>query len=77
MIAIRCLVDNAALHGTSLWGEHGVSYWIEAPAGRVLFDVGQSGDVLAHNIAQMDIDLNLVDALALSHAHHDHTGGHG
>ncbi len=75
MITIRCLVDNTALRGSALWGEHGVSFLIETPAGRVLFDVGQSGDVLAHNAAQTDVELNHVDALVLSHAHNDHTGG--
>jgi 7,8-dihydropterin-6-yl-methyl-4-(beta-D-ribofuranosyl)aminobenzene 5'-phosphate synthase len=63
------------MRGTALWGEHGVSFYIETPAGRVLFDVGQSGVVLAHNAAQMDVELKHVDALALSHAHNDHTGG--
>ncbi len=75
MIKIRCLVDNSVLHGSALWGEHGVSFLIETPARRVLFDVGQSGDVLAHNAAEMSIDLGQVDALVLSHAHNDHTGG--
>ncbi len=75
MVTITCLVDNAVLHSSPLWGEHGVSFLIETPDGRVLFDVGQSGTVLLHNAAQMGIDLASVDALALSHAHHDHTGG--
>jgi 7,8-dihydropterin-6-yl-methyl-4-(beta-D-ribofuranosyl)aminobenzene 5'-phosphate synthase len=75
MITLRCLVDNNALHGSAFWGEHGVSFLIETPAGRVLFDLGKSGDVFAHNSDQMMIDLNRVDALVLSHAHNDHSGG--
>lgn len=75
MITVRCLVDNTVLHGTSLWGEHGVSFLIETTAGQVLFDAGQSGDVLAHNAAEMSVDLSRVGALVISHAHNDHTGG--
>ncbi len=75
MITIRCVVDNSVLRGSKLWGEHGVSFLIETSNGQVLFDTGQSGEVLAHNAALMDIDLGRVDALAISHAHYDHTGG--
>jgi len=77
MISIHCLVDNTALRGSTLWGEHGVSFLIETPASRVLFDVGQSGDVLTHNARHMNIEFKSVDAIALSHAHNDHTGGLG
>jgi 7,8-dihydropterin-6-yl-methyl-4-(beta-D-ribofuranosyl)aminobenzene 5'-phosphate synthase len=75
MITLCCIVDNTAQHGSSLWGEHGVSFVIETPDGQVLFDTGQSGDVLVHNSALMNIQLDQVDAIALSHAHYDHTGG--
>ena len=75
MITIRCIVDNTAQRGSALWGEHGVAFAIETDSGRVLFDTGQSGEVLAHNAAEMEIDLRQFDALAISHAHFDHTGG--
>ena len=45
------------------------------PDGRVLFDTGQSGDVLLHNAALFELDLGQIDAFAISHAHYDHTGG--
>lgn len=75
MIILHCIVENTAKHGSALWGEHGVSFAIETPAGQVLFDTGQSGDVLVHNAALMNIYLNQFNALAISHAHYDHTGG--
>jgi 7,8-dihydropterin-6-yl-methyl-4-(beta-D-ribofuranosyl)aminobenzene 5'-phosphate synthase len=75
MISLRCLVDNTAQHSSTLWGEHGVSFAIETPHGKILFDTGQSGDVLVHNAEQMGIQLNQFSALAISHAHYDHTGG--
>ena len=75
MISIRCIVDNTAQRGSALWGEHGVSFAIETPEGWMLFDTGQSGEVLVHNAALMGIHLDWFGALAISHAHYDHTGG--
>lgn len=75
MIILRCIVDNAVSRGSALWGEHGVAFSIETPDGSLLFDTGQSGDVLLHNAVRMEIELKHYDALVLSHAHYDHTGG--
>jgi 7,8-dihydropterin-6-yl-methyl-4-(beta-D-ribofuranosyl)aminobenzene 5'-phosphate synthase len=75
MINLRCIVDNTVQRGSTLWGEHGVSFAIDTADGRVLFDTGQSGEVLVHNASQMGIQLEQFDALAISHAHYDHTGG--
>ncbi|MCU0486500.1 MAG: MBL fold metallo-hydrolase [Anaerolineales bacterium] len=75
MFTVHCLVDNNTLDSARFRAEHGVSFAIETPAGQLLFDTGQSGDVLVHNAAQLGIDLSQIDALVLSHAHYDHTGG--
>jgi 7,8-dihydropterin-6-yl-methyl-4-(beta-D-ribofuranosyl)aminobenzene 5'-phosphate synthase len=75
MITVRCMVDNTVLRGSALWGEHGVAFWIETPHGNLLFDTGQSGEVLVHNAELMHVDLRYCDSLVLSHAHYDHTGG--
>jgi 7,8-dihydropterin-6-yl-methyl-4-(beta-D-ribofuranosyl)aminobenzene 5'-phosphate synthase len=74
-IHLRCLVDNCVLRGSPLWGEHGAAFLIGTPDGQVLFDTGQSGAVLLHNTSCQGIALDRIDALALSHAHYDHTGG--
>ena len=74
MLRVTCVVENTA-GNSACWGEHGVAFWLETAAGRVLFDTGQSGDVLLHNAAQLRIPLATADALVLSHAHYDHTGG--
>ena len=75
MIRITCLVDNTARLSSALWGEHGVSFWIEREGDQVLFDTGMSGTVLLHNADRLGIPLEDAQALVLSHAHYDHTGG--
>lgn len=73
---VTCVVDNMVGWGSSLWGEHGLAFLLETEdGGRVLFDTGQSGAVLLHNLAELRIDAKDISALALSHAHRDHTGG--
>lgn len=72
---VMCLVDNSARRGSRFWGEHGVSFLVEMQRGRLLFDAGQSGTVLLHNLEVAGIDPASIDAIALSHGHYDHTGG--
>lgn len=72
---ITCVVDNTAKRSSHFWGEHGLAFLIEAEGNRVLFDTGQSGKVLLHNLKELEVKTQEIDALALSHAHYDHTGG--
>lgn len=75
MNKIICVLDNKALKGTGLKTEHGLAFWIETKNGTVLFDTGQTADVLSHNMSLLNLNVKDVDALAISHAHYDHTGG--
>jgi len=72
---ITCLVDNSALLSSPFWAEHGLSFLIQVGQAKVLFDTGQSGDVLAHNLAALGEGLEGLSAIVLSHGHYDHTGG--
>jgi len=72
---VTCVVDNAVCDHSTFWGEHGLAFLIETKSGRVLFDTGRSGTVLLHNLELLDIEPGAINALALSHAHYDHTGG--
>lgn len=77
MMRITCLVDNAVQARSTLWGEHGLSFLIETQGRRALFDTGAGGPVLLHNLSEAGIPPGSLTALALSHAHYDHTGGLG
>ena len=72
---LTCIVDDAVQRSSPFWGEHGIAFLIEAEGKRVLFDTGQSGTVLLRNLKLLDVDPATIDALAISHAHYDHTGG--
>lgn len=53
-LGITVLVENTAQdHG--LYGEHGLSFWIESGAKRILFDTGQT-DIVWHNAHRLNID---------------------
>lgn len=70
-----CVVDDAVQRSSPFWGEHGLAFLIETEGRRVLFDTGQSGTILLHNLSLLDVDPATIDAIAISHAHYDHTGG--
>jgi len=72
---VLCLCDNLVPSGSGYWGEHGLSFYIESGGLRILFDTGQSGDVLLHNARLSDVSLSGLDYIVLSHGHYDHTGG--
>jgi 7,8-dihydropterin-6-yl-methyl-4-(beta-D-ribofuranosyl)aminobenzene 5'-phosphate synthase len=52
-----------------------VAFLVEAEGGRLLFDTGQSGSVLLHNLDLLHVEPSSIDAVAISHGHYDHTGG--
>lgn len=72
---VICVVDNSVLRASNLWAEHGLAFLIETGDKQVLFDTGQSGTILLHNLEVLNIHPATIDALALSHAHNDHAGG--
>ncbi|MBN2515611.1 MAG: MBL fold metallo-hydrolase [Deltaproteobacteria bacterium] len=41
----------------------------------VLFDTGQNGSILLHNMKCMNVDPGSIDVIVLSHIHSDHAGG--
>lgn len=74
-LKVSCMIEDTVQHSSPFWGEHGLSFLIETGDRRVLFDTGQSGTALLHNLDLVGVDPATIDALAISHGHHDHTGG--
>lgn len=70
---IRALLENTSCR-PGILSEHGLSLWIEFGEHVILFDSGETG-MFADNAKTMGLDLNRVDAMILSHGHHDHGGG--
>jgi 7,8-dihydropterin-6-yl-methyl-4-(beta-D-ribofuranosyl)aminobenzene 5'-phosphate synthase len=54
--------------------EHGLAMLLEVDGQRILFDTGQSGEVV-RNLSLLSIHPKDLDAIVLSHGHYDHTGG--
>lgn len=71
---ITTIVENT-VYRTGLLAEHGISMLIEVDGQRILFDTGQSDEVLVKNAIAMEIDLRTISKLVVSHGHYDHTGG--
>lgn len=54
--------------------EHGLSIYIEIDNNKLLLDAGEE-DAFLKNAKTLGIDLNELDAIVLSHGHHDHGNG--
>lgn len=54
--------------------EHGLSFYIETDGHNLLVDCGQTSAFI-ENAKTLQLDLNKVDTVILSHGHYDHSGG--
>lgn len=71
---LTVLVDNNNRVGNCLISEHGLSFFIKEDDVQLLFDCGSS-DAFIKNAYKMDMDLEHVTDIILSHSHRDHVGG--
>ena len=55
-------------------GEPAVSYYIEDGEDKILFDIGYS-DAFLKNAEKMNVDIDSINKVVISHGHDDHTGG--
>lgn len=74
MIKITTLIENSVKEKSLLHSEHGLSFYIQADNLNILFDTGQTGSFV-ENANKLNIDLEKIDYVILSHGHYDHTGG--
>lgn len=72
-IRITILIEDTASQ-PRFFAEHGLSFWISYADKYILFDTGQS-DNLIRNAQLLNVNLAQIDAIVISHGHYDHTGG--
>lgn len=73
-LKITILVENSPGEHLALEHEHGLSFHIDRDGRQGLFDTGQSGAFI-RNAKKLNIDLNNLEYVAVSHGHYDHSGG--
>jgi 7,8-dihydropterin-6-yl-methyl-4-(beta-D-ribofuranosyl)aminobenzene 5'-phosphate synthase len=73
MTRITVVVDNQP-GARGLATEWGFSLWIEHRELNLLYDTGQ-GPALLGNLAALGLEPSRLDAVVISHGHHDHVGG--
>lgn len=71
---LKVLEDNNTFIDMYYLAEPGVSYYIEDGNDKILFDTGYSS-VVIENAKKMNINLNEINKVIISHGHNDHTGG--
>ena len=73
-VKITILYDNVVFDKNTK-SDWGFACLIEGTEETILFDTGTNPEILLHNVNQLNVDLNKIDKIILSHKHHDHTGG--
>lgn len=72
--------DSASLENPQLLAKHGLCFLVEVKIDSlqevvIMMDTGPSSEVTSHNINMLNLDVNKIDAIVLSHGHYDHIGG--
>jgi len=73
-IQITIIYDNVP-YKQGLRTDWGFSCLVEGLDKTILFDAGRYDDIFLSNLSKLNLDLNRIDELFLSHDHPDHVGG--
>jgi 7,8-dihydropterin-6-yl-methyl-4-(beta-D-ribofuranosyl)aminobenzene 5'-phosphate synthase len=73
-VTMITIYDNYR-HDPDLETAWGFSCLVDVDGRKLLFDTGGDGSILLDNMKKLGIDPEEIDAVVLSHAHGDHTGG--
>ncbi len=73
-LRLTILFDNTAID-SRLRSDWGFAALVECNGHRLLFDTGASGSILLDNMRQLNVDLQSIEVIILSHEHSDHTSG--
>jgi len=71
----QVLYDTSTPVNERFQADFGYAVYLEFQGKKVLLDTGTDAKVLAKNIAAAGVDLSRLDAVVMTHDHHDHTGG--
>ena len=74
MLRITALMDDKLPKDPALLSEHGLSFFVEYGDHRLLFDCGMTS-AAQENAQALEIDLNNLEGVILSHSHYDHAAG--
>lgn len=74
IVKLTILSDNNTFIGPLLFGEPGLSFFIEDAGTKILFDTGYS-DLFLRNAQTLGLHPEDADVVVLSHGHYDHTCG--
>ncbi len=69
---VTCIYGDSARQGFT--ADHGLSFFIEAKNGCLLFDLGKDFGILESNARKAAVNIKLADTAVISHAHDDHGG---
>lgn len=72
-IKVTCISENTSF-SNSLLASHGQSLLLEIDNKKYLFDTTEIYEGLSYNMKQMNIQLNEIETVVLSHNHLDHSG---
>lgn len=73
MFKVITLIDNI-VYKNALFAENGLALLIEYNNQKIIFDTGQT-DNFIKNAKYLNINLNDIDSVVISHGHYDHVGG--
>ncbi len=80
-IKLTTIVENSTtLENPTLLAKHGLAFLLQTKDEKLrtitmMIDAGPSPDVTLHNIEMLNVELEKIDAIMLSHGHYDHTAG--
>ena len=74
MVKLQIIYDNTTAR-EDLKSDWGFAALIEAHNKTILFDTGTDGLILLNNMQALNIDMQFITDVFISHHHFDHTGG--
>ncbi len=73
-VVITIIYDNYT-EFANLQGDWGFSCLIEGKDKKILFDTGTNPEIFRENLEKLNVDLQSIDLVVISHNHGDHTEG--